>query len=56
MLQYAFGSLVVTAEKPKLGLVLTVTAGVMNMVGDALFIAVFKWGIVGAALANKESK
>lgn len=52
MLQYAFGSLVVTAEKPKLGLVLTVTAGVMNMVGDALFIAVFKWGIVGAALAT----
>jgi len=37
MLQYAFSSLAVTAEKPKLGLVVTVTAGVINMVGDALF-------------------
>lgn len=41
MLQYAFSSLAVTAEKPKLGLIVTVTAGVINMVGDALFMAVF---------------
>lgn len=52
MLQYAFSSLIVTAEKPKLGLVLTVTAGVINMVGDALFMAVFKWNVAGAALAS----
>lgn len=52
MLQYAFSSLVVTAEKPRLGLALTITAGIINMVGDALFIAVFKWGIVGAAMAT----
>ena len=37
MLQYAFSSLAVATEKPKLGLVVTVTAGVINMVGDALF-------------------
>ena len=43
MLQYAFSSLAVTAEKPKLGLIVTVTAGVINMVGDALFMAVFQW-------------
>lgn len=42
MLQYAFSSLAVTAEKPKLGLIVTVTAGVINMVGDALFMAVFQ--------------
>ena len=39
MLQYAFSSLAVTAEKPKLGLIVTVTAGVINMVGDALLVA-----------------
>lgn len=27
-------------------------AGVTNMVLDALFIAVFKWGVAGAALAT----
>lgn len=52
MLQYAFSTLFITAEKPKLGLLVTVAAGVTNMVGDALFIAVFKWGVVGAALAT----
>ncbi len=52
MLQYAFSSLVVTAEKPKLGLVITIIAGIINMAGDAFFMAVFQWGIVGAALAS----
>lgn len=52
MSQYAFSSLVITAEKPKLGLVVTVIAGVINIVCDALFMVVFKWGIVGAALAT----
>ena len=52
MLQYAFSSLVVAAEKPNLGLILTVVAGVINMVCDALFMVVFEWGIVGAALAT----
>ena len=52
MLQYAFSSLVVTAEKPNLGLLVTVIAGVINMVCDALFMAVFQWGVVGAAMAT----
>lgn len=52
MLQYAFSSLVVTAAKPKLGLMIALIAGIINMVGDAIFMAVFKWGIVGAALAS----
>lgn len=52
MLQYAFSSLVVTAEKPKLGLTITIAAGLINMLGDALFMAVFQLGIVGAALAS----
>ena len=44
MLQYAFGSLSVTAEKPKLGLIVTIISGVLNMTGDVLFMGVFHWG------------
>ncbi len=52
MLQNVFLSFFIAAEKPKLGLKVTVAAGVTNMVLDALFIAVFKWGVAGAALAT----
>ena len=52
MLQSVFQSLFITAEKPRLGLIMTVAAGLTNMVLDALFIAVFKWVLVGAALAS----
>ncbi|MBQ1187329.1 MAG: MATE family efflux transporter [Clostridia bacterium] len=52
MLQNIFQSFFVVAEKPKLGLAVTVIAGVSNIVLDALFIAVFKWGITGAAVAT----
>ncbi len=52
MLQNAFQSLFITAEKPMLGFIFTVLAGVTNIVLDTLFIAVFKWGLVGAAVAT----
>ena len=52
MLQNAFQSFFVTAEKPKLGLFVTVGAGCMNILLDALFVAVFQWGLVGAGLAT----
>ena len=52
MLQNVFQSFLITAEKPKLGLIATVAAGVTNMILDALFIAVFKWGVAGAAIAT----
>lgn len=52
MLQNVFQSFFVVAEKPRLGLIVTVTAGVTNMILDALFVGAFKWGIVGAALAT----
>ena len=51
-LQYLFQIFFVTSEKPKLGLYVTIFAGVTNMVTDALFIAVLKWGLVGAAAAT----
>lgn len=56
MLQNMFQSFFVTAEKPKLGLLVTVIAGVTNMVLDALFMMVFGWGIAGAAIATAISQ
>ncbi len=56
MLQNIFQSFFVAAEKPKLGLAVTVMAGVTNIVLDALFIGLFKWGIVGAAVATSISE
>ncbi len=52
MLQMQFQSFFVTAEKPQLGLVDSLAAGITNMVLDALFVAAFDWGIVGAAAAT----
>lgn len=52
MLQNVFQSFFVTAEKPKLGLFVIIAAGVTNMVLDFLFIAVFNFGLAGAALAT----
>lgn len=56
MLQNMFQSFLVTAERPELGLVMTVLAGVTNMVLDALFMGVLTWGTVGAALATAISQ
>ena len=42
VLQFAFQCLFATAGKPKLGLAVTVAAGVTNMVLDALFVGVFR--------------
>lgn len=52
MLQNVFQSFLVTAEKPKLGLIVIVAAGCTNMALDALFVAGFGWGVIGAALAT----
>ena len=52
MLQSIFQSFLIAAEKPHLGFGLTIAAGCTNIVLDALFIGVFKWGIVGAAVAT----
>lgn len=51
-LQAAFQSFLVTAERPSLGLCLSVLAGLTNMALDYLFIYVFQMGIFGAALAT----
>ena len=52
MLQNMFQSFFMVAEKSRLGFRVTITAGIVNMALDALFIGAFKWGIVGAACAT----
>lgn len=56
ILQYEFQCLFATAGKPKLGLYVTLAAGVTNMLLDALFVAVFSWELVGAAAATAISQ
>lgn len=52
MLQNVFQTFLAAAEKPNLGLEVTTAAGIANMVLDALFIAGFRWGVAGAAIAT----
>lgn len=56
ILQFEFQSFFITAEKPQLGLGVTVAAGAANMVLDALFVGVFRWGLIGAAAATAMSQ
>lgn len=56
MLQFEFQSFFPTAEKPHMGLGITVASGVMNMILDALFMKVFRWGLAGAAAATAISQ
>ena len=52
MLQNVFQSFFVTAEKPKLGLAVIITAGVTNMILDLLFVGILGFGLAGAAAAT----
>lgn len=56
ILQMEFQSFMITAEKPQLGLLVTVGAGITNMVFDALLVAVFSLGLKGAAAATALSQ
>ena len=56
ILQYEFQCLFATAEKPKLGLYVTVASGVANMVLDWQLVAVLPFGLAGAAAATAASQ
>ena len=56
ILQYEFQCLFATAGKPQLGLYVTLAAGLTNILLDALFVAVLKWGLQGAAAATAFSQ
>lgn len=58
VLQLMFQSFFVTAEKPKLGLIVTVSAGVTNMVLDAVLVILLpqEHKLAGAAIATALSQ
>lgn len=58
VLQLLFQTFFVTAEKPKLGLWVTVSAGVTNMVLDAALVLLLPqpWKLTGAAVATAMSQ
>lgn len=55
MLQTIFQNFLIAAEKPHFGLALTLAAGFTNIILDAIFIGIFRWGVIGAALATDAS-
>jgi Na+-driven multidrug efflux pump len=56
VLQLEFQSFFITAEKPKLGLITTLVAGILNMLLDALLVWIFPFGLIGAAVATALSQ
>lgn len=56
MLQNAFQSFLVAAEKPKFGLAISIAAGLTNILLDFLLVYVFPLGLIGAAVATTLSQ
>jgi putative MATE family efflux protein len=56
MLQMEFQTFMITAERPKLGFVMTLAAGFTNIILDALLVAVLDLGLEGAAFATAISQ
>ena len=56
VLQNMYQSFFATAQKPRLGFVVTVASGVTNILLDALFVVGLKWGIAGAAVGTAMSQ
>lgn len=52
MLQNMFQSFMITAEKPHLGFVITLCAGISNIVLDAVLVGACGFGVEGAAAAT----
>ena len=52
VLQMAFQSFYMAAERPQLGTIMSVVSGVVNIALDALFVWALHWGVAGAAVAT----
>lgn len=52
MLQVLFQSLIVTAGRPRLGMILSISAGIINIILDYIFMVPLNMGIYGAALGT----
>lgn len=55
-LQNCFQSFMIVAERPKIGLVISLISGISNMILDYIFIYLFKFGIIGAGGATAISQ
>ncbi len=56
VMQFEFQSFFVTAEKPQLGLYMTLISGLTNIILDVLLVAIFPFGLFGAAVATSASQ
>ena len=52
VLQMAFQSFYMAAERPQLGTMMSVLSGIINILFDALFVWGLGWGVAGAAIAT----
>ncbi len=52
MLQNTFQSFLIVAERQKFGLIISIIAGICNIIGDFILIYVCKLGVLGAGLAT----
>lgn len=52
VLQMAFQTFFMAAERPQLGTMMSVVSGVVNIAFDALFVWALRWGVAGAAAAT----
>lgn len=52
ILQFMFQSFFSLAEKPRLGMWITIAAGLANIIFDAFLIIIYDWGLAGAAIAT----
>ena len=56
LLQMAFQSFYMAAERPQLGTIMAIVAGLANIVLDVLLVWLLEMGVVGAALATVASQ
>ena len=56
LLQNCFQSFMIVAERPKIGLIISIISGISNMILDYIFIYLFRFGIIGAGLATSISQ
>ncbi|MCR5003390.1 MAG: polysaccharide biosynthesis C-terminal domain-containing protein [Bacteroidales bacterium] len=52
VMQVVFQPFMITAERPRLGLWITVASGMTNIVLDIIFVGILSWGLAGAAWAS----
>ena len=52
LLMNCFQSFFIVAERPKMGLAMSIVSGISNMILDFVFVYIFPFGVCGAAIAT----